>query len=888
MTGFWHKCRVTFRCLRFAAWAAVLAALLAFLWCNQIGVPDFVKNRLVATLAEHGVKLEFSRMRLSLVRGLVAENVRVGQPENSEGRANFSARQVQLELNFSALIHRRWQLDGVGLHDGKLVLPESATEALELTNLQTNLRFGADNTWSLDHFRAEFAGIQLGASGELAHAPEALGWKLFTGSGTTNAAQSQASLKIFSDALKQIRFAGRPQLRLSFSGDARDIHTVTVRLDAVAPEVGTPWFGAQNLRADATLTAPADAPAGADAAWGFWTNLQPFRLAWSVRADSLHSEKLDAGAARCDGEWAAPQLLVKTFSARLGEGKIEATAALDVPSRTVTFTNNTGIDPRIFIAWLPEKARAEVAKLVCPQLPVLNAGGLLVLPPWDSPAEIWPDAIASSLDLGGTLAGTNLEYRTAPVDLVRAKFSYSGQMLTVSEFTVAQGQTRLTLSGQESEMTKNFRCRLSGNFDAASVRPFLADSNAVSGFECLTFHEPLKLWVEAAGNLRTPETVCATGQIALANFAIRGQTIDRVTADLTYSNLTVDFLRPQLSRANGAQVFAADKLTFDIAGLRLFLTNGAGHVEPMVVGRAIGPQTSAAMTPYEFLAIPETRANGCIPLRHRPDGEILTDDADLRVDVVGTAPFRWKKFQTPAITGTILWRKNFLIVTNATTECYGGEAHGWGNFNVSPDVKGTPFSFWMAGTNVDLHCMGLALWSPTNELGGSLAAIINVTRANSDDWRTWNGGGMAHLRDGQLWNVPVFGVVSRGVNAVMPGLGNSRATSAAGGFLMTNGVIFTDTLVIHTPTMLVNYAGTVDLDENVNARATAQILRNTPMIGPFMSSVFWPVSKIFECRVTGKLEDPKVAPVYLVPKLLLAPLHPVRSLEDLFTPSKPD
>ena len=41
----------------------------------------------------------------------------------------------------------------------------------------------------------------------------------------------------------------------------------------------------------------------------------------------------------------------------------------------------------------PEKARAELARVVCRQPPRLNAGGSLVLPPWGSPAEKWPDAI---------------------------------------------------------------------------------------------------------------------------------------------------------------------------------------------------------------------------------------------------------------------------------------------------------------------------------------------------------------------------------------------------------------------------------------------------------------------------------------------------------------
>jgi len=44
------------------------------------------------------------------------------------------------------------------------------------------------------------------------------------------------------------------------------------------------------------------------------------------------------------------------------------------------------------------------------------------------------------------------------------------------------------------------------------------------------------------------------------------------------------------------------------------------------------------------------------------------------------------------------------------------------------------------------------------------------------------------------------------------------------------------------------------------------------------------VSKVFEYRVTGSLDNPKTAPVF-VPEILLFPLHPFRTVEDLFTPS---
>jgi len=102
-------------------------------------------------------------------------------------------------------------------------------------------------------------------------------------------------------------------------------------------------------------------------------------------------------------------------------------------------------------------------------------------------------------------------------------------------------------------------------------------------------------------------------------------------------------------------------------------------------------------------------------------------------------------------------------------------------------------------------------------------------------------------------------------------------------FVLTNGVIRSDSLEIQTATMRLQYAGTVDLEQNVNARVTAQLMRNTPVLGSLVSLVLTPVSKIFECQVNGLISDPKVTPIYFpFAKILLAPLHPLRSFEELF------
>ena len=71
-------------------------------------------------------------------------------------------------------------------------------------------------------------------------------------------------------------------------------------------------------------------------------------------------------------------------------------------------------------------------------------------------------------------------------------------------------------------------------------------------------------------------------------------------------------------------------------------------------------------------------------------------------------------------------------------------------------------------------------------------------------------------------------------------------------------------------------------DGRVNARVDAELLRDTWLIGRVVSLVFWPVTKMLESKITGTLSDPKSEPVF-IPKLFLAPLHPLRTLEELFS-----
>ena len=427
MPGFWRKCRIALRCLRFAVWFLALVALLGFAWFNLVGLPDFLKSRLVATLHERGVELEFSRMRLRFIRGFVAENVRLGETKKT-GQPALTASEVQLRLDYDALLHRRLQVDGIVLRNGRFSLPLSPTNSLTLLNLQTELRFQANDIWSLDHFRADFAGVKITLSGSIAHPLEAGNWKMFSTPPGGDRGAAAHSLQEFLNTLARIKFTGQPQLSVTFNGDARDVHSFIVQLNASVPAVRTPWFAARHLQAAAQLTAPADMSTNLDAALGYWANVQPFRLAWILRLADLRSEKINADNLRCDGVWRAPELTVSRLDELRGDEKLETDARLNLA-------------------------------------------------------------------------------------------------------------------------TKDFSAHVAGTLDTTSVRAFLANSNAVRGFDLLTFHKPVTLDLGARGNLADFSQFTATGRVELADCAIRGQTVDQLTTDVTYSNLTAEFLHPQLSRA---------------------------------------------------------------------------------------------------------------------------------------------------------------------------------------------------------------------------------------------------------------------------------------------------------------------------------------------------
>src|SRR5262245_27620249 len=148
---FWRLCRIYFRRVRITVWLLVLALVSGLVYLNQVGLPAFIKRPLLERLRAHGLDMEFSRLRLSWYRGVLAEDVSLGLVD-APTSPHVRAREVGVLLNGAALTRFQLQVDSIVIRKGQVTFPinetNDAPRQLTIENIQTYLRFLPEDEWA--------------------------------------------------------------------------------------------------------------------------------------------------------------------------------------------------------------------------------------------------------------------------------------------------------------------------------------------------------------------------------------------------------------------------------------------------------------------------------------------------------------------------------------------------------------------------------------------------------------------------------------------------------------------------------------------------------------------------------------------------------------------
>ncbi len=1019
---FWRWTRRVFRWCRIAVWLVVLVAIIAAVWLNRVGLPDFLKDRLVAGLRERGISLRFTRMRLHWYRGLVAENIHLGQPANPNA-PHVSAIEADLRLDGRALRSRQVQLKGFGLRGGRMILPVWGTNAtpreLAVEKISGELRFSPPDEWELADFRAEVFGVKFHLAGTVTNA-SAISQLVPSHQGPARARSAEAFWHDFLTRLEASQFDAPTEIVGRIHGDAkvpgsfrasinisssnmvspwgqgrgvnatvrlapardgafqadikvraRDAITEWGRAEALNLEANfapsftrwtptnahislavkgarTPWANAGTLTLAADFApSPADDTASlahytlraqqVDSKWAkvarleldsdvvltssnlwptstkadlklrgaatelgraasgtvlgslelpaleamefsntnvsWWSRLDRVRADLLVKLDAVNTHGLDVKTVSFHADWRAPSLSLRNLHGELSAGEFAGSAALDTQSRQLDVMAKSTIDPHGIAPLLGTNAQKWLAQFTWQKPPLLNTSARVTLPVWTNGSAAfagadWSQSVLPTFSASGEFAADRATCLGLAMDAVQSSFGFSNLVWSLPNLAITRPEGRVFLGYAEDSRTRAFTLELDSSISPAALGPLLPESTRriLNEFE---FHRPPSVRARMSGNWRAPGEVSFHAALAATNLSFRARPVIRVNTVITMTNRLLSFVQPEIERSEGTG--RADAVRLDIPKKRIHIDNATGGLDPGDVTHAVSPYVEDLVKPYRFGNPPTGRVWGVVQ----------ADDvrgSDLHFDLAG-GPFEWSGFRFQQITGYVRWRGETVTISNIHGAFHGGHLQGWAYFDFARP-RGGSFALRTEVDAVNMQSLIRDFGNPTNKVEGTLGGLLVITNASPADLKSWQGYGYLNVKDGLLWDFPIFGLFSPLLNGVKPGAGNNKAKEAAATFTVTNSVIHSRDLTIEASGMRLNYDGTVDFDARVDGRMEAQLFRNMPGVGGVLSTVLWPVTKIFEYKIGGTLAKPEAEPLF-IPKFLMMPFHPLRTLREL-------
>ncbi len=649
-------------------------------------------------------------------------------------------------------------------------------------------------------------------------------------------------------------------------GGAVTFNTTNYALSAVegkvqAQQVNSYWGSME--RADASFeSVKKPGPKLAGPSWGAWAKAEPFTLDWQMQATRLKGFDLELESLNFSGNWRAPNLTIDKLESRLYNGRVTAGAHLDVATRALRAKLFSNLDVHRLAPLLTPTARHWLSEFSYKQPPRLEGEIQLTLPAWTNPRPDWRAEVLPTVELSGKFSGVQGAFRNIAVGSADSTFTYSNQTWNVPRLHLVRPDGDVYLDYTGSDQTHDYQFVVDSLLDPKNLISVLAKSPSKDAWlDTVQLAHPPKVHAEIQGNWREPQKISATAMLEVTNLVALGQPIGSLAACFSYTNLLLNATDVQVTQ--GDRHLTAPLLQFNFANKTMALSNVVSTFNPRPVLRTLAPILPEFLQVIGFENPPNIRAHGSFCVTN-------LDSVNLHFQIAGER-FRWTNVVVDTVAANVFWTGTFVSLTNVQASLYGGgNGSGWASFDCSSS-SATEVRFETRISDVDLHVALQSLTGRPPKVEGKLNANVQVA-GNSEDRHTWHGQGSANVRDGLLWDIPMFGLI---FSAIADGTGYGRAQEAAATFVINNGALTTDDLHIRAAGFRLLYRGTIDADQ-IDALVEARVLRDTPVIGRFLSFALSPLSKMFECRIVGPVRAPVVKPVFVS-----GLLHPLQTLKNL-------
>lgn len=809
--------------LTVVAWAGrllVVALILLFLlvaYLHVVGVPSVWLDSLRELAAEEGYFLEVDKVRLAIDGGLVASGVKLYAREDDPVPL-VTAKSLSAAVSAVDWVLGRRAAPTLELVGGKVAIPlgagggqgERATVPVEDIRVRFTLQEGE---MVLREFKARVLGMRVGGRGAIY-----LGETESGGDGVERPVETvmealeqvPEELVRFVKTFQQMKFAEEPEAAFTFT---------------FYPEHPEANAWAANLTAGAGRLGAVD-----------WTS---FVLAARWREGKLSLEQLRLGV----GEGGEEALEASGwFDLGSGEAFAKATSTLRPLSMAKALPPEWVTEATNWVDSLDFPLRLEAAAGPGP------AAGLAT--------QVFAKVTARGLSLRG------LELPVLSLDIRRVD---GATEIPSGHLTVSDGLLRGEADIRNlriDEQTLDYGLNLDGKLVPAWSDRFLSADDwpgvkSLLGRFAFRATPSVKLRIDGRGG---NPNVTVQGPCSAENFDLHGVSVDRAAAGLLVSNGVVHLRRFQAFRgeteARGNVDIDLDRQTVRFKAESTLQLGEAGAL--------LGPEVGVFLGKFRFEGPTTAKAEGVLDYCSFALNDVT---GHLEAERAGAGPWL-----ADAVSFDVRVKGYDVELSNVAVDGFGGHASGMARFYPVGRDSHWRYEAMVKAEDVQLDQVLSAMTGPesTNDLRGSVTGDGHLSGYLDSDWaESMRGRGQVALRDGWIFQVPLFNGLTSVLQLAAPDFSFFAQTDASASFEISGGRVRTPDAAIEGSLFSVAGDGSYGLaDGTLDFNVEVKLLRSG-FFGKLVRLVTSPVTSLLKFNLSGTPSDAKWRPTNLNPAKLL-------------------
>lgn len=783
------------------------AVVWAGIYARKNGFTESWRNAIEREFANRGYHVEIGKLTLGAMRGLVAEDVVFFSDDRRSEPVAFLD-DVYLDVDLGRILQKEVSVNTLDVEDARLSLPLEPGSPdgarLNVENLSGRIVI-TESVIEIVKADAEVAGFDVELKGALIRksedreeARESSAAK--RGIGFAERREDVAGLL---RELSRFEFIGeRPSLEIDFRGDLGDLAstTATVVLDAAD-------FRRKN---NPYLVGSASAKLSFDGLSGTAT----------LEDAIIRDEK---GTLALTGVWKE-----------------------DAGSIDFAIDSSADLSSLVGLFWRDKRLR----EVVFFEAPEVKAQGTIDLSRLGEEGPGFPGEVI------GEFRAERFVTRGEVFEGLDFGFSLSGERAYVRNLRLdhASGVAFLNLFHDPTAEEDPVRFQSEIKLDPAAFRPFV-DEAARKFLDAWEFGEDstVYLGVEGLGGSLSPSSWRTSGAIDLRNFRLNGVDFEELEAEFESEGEKRWFRDVKMVRGDGVIVA---ELAENDAAARTWVVKGVVSDTDIVAGaRAFNAKLADVLARYRFEEPPVVRLAGTLDGRRAEEVGDEPRRNELQISFESDSAARYdffgKTIQADRSRGEISVEGSRVHLRSLEADVLGGSLQL--DF-LARDVRSPrrPFEAVVSVEDLPLEAVTL-LYRNQNTIRGRTRATMRLA-GNASDISSLQGEGTATITEGNLFSLPVLGLLSKAIAKADPGAaaeGANVAREARASFRISNGVLRTDDFEALTDSFRVRAAGEVSfVDRSLDLEAVA----NTR--DPLTSAVLTPVSELLTFSGTGTVSDP--------------------------------